>query len=165
MGLEFYMTPNVSKIGLLMIANIIIAFIVLYLITAIVKWKIFVKAGEKGWKALIPVYSQYIEFKICWDTKYFWMIFIISICSSVLLLIPVIGLSIMMIGMICILVITIQEKLQLAKSFGKDNGFGIGLCVIPLVFELMLAIDTNIQYNGIQETPEYFNNIKSLLEK
>jgi signal peptidase I len=28
-------------------------------------WKLFQKAGEKGWKALIPYYSDYIMLKIC----------------------------------------------------------------------------------------------------
>ena len=27
-------------------------------------WKIFTKAGEKGWKAIIPVYNMIILFKI-----------------------------------------------------------------------------------------------------
>ena len=27
-------------------------------------WKIFTKAGEKGWKSLIPIYNVYILFKI-----------------------------------------------------------------------------------------------------
>jgi hypothetical protein len=28
------------------------------------EWRIFVKAGQSGWKALIPFYSAYIQFKI-----------------------------------------------------------------------------------------------------
>ena len=32
----------------------------------------FEKAGEKNWKAWIPVYNTYMLCKICWKTKWFW---------------------------------------------------------------------------------------------
>src|ERR1700744_3698770 len=40
-------------------------------------WKIFEKAGEKGWKALIPVYNYYVWLKIV--KRPWWWIFIFII--------------------------------------------------------------------------------------
>lgn len=40
-------------------------------------WKIFEKAGEKGWKALIPIYNYYIWLKII--KRPWWWIFILLI--------------------------------------------------------------------------------------
>ena len=39
--------------------------IVWYIFQAIADWKIFAKAGEPGWKSLIPIYNIIVEFKIC----------------------------------------------------------------------------------------------------
>jgi signal peptidase I len=50
-------------------------------------WKIFEKAGEKGWKALIPIYNYYIWLKIL--KRPWWWIFI--------LLIPGVGFMMLMV--------------------------------------------------------------------
>src|SRR5580700_1458 len=42
-------------------------------------WKIFEKAGEKGWKALIPIYNYYIWLKII--KRPWWWIFILLVPS------------------------------------------------------------------------------------
>lgn len=36
-------------------------------------WLVFEKAGEQGWKALIPFYNMYILFKIGDRKKYWWL--------------------------------------------------------------------------------------------
>ena len=37
-----------------------------YIIKVIAHWRIFSKAGEPGWKSLIPIYNNYISYKIAW---------------------------------------------------------------------------------------------------
>ncbi len=44
-----------------------------YIIMVIANWKIFSKAGEAGWKSLIPILNYYIEFKISWKGSMFWI--------------------------------------------------------------------------------------------
>ena len=41
--------------------------------TIIAYWKMFTKAGEKGWKAIIPVYSTYKIYDITWKGSMFWL--------------------------------------------------------------------------------------------
>ncbi len=60
--------------------------IIILLATIAGLWKIFEKAGEKGWKALIPVYNYYIWLKIL--RRPWWWIFIF--------LIPGVGFMLMM---------------------------------------------------------------------
>lgn len=49
--------------------------------------QLFVKAGEKPWKAIIPFYSDYTMFKLTWKKMWFWIyvalevIFIISVVT------------------------------------------------------------------------------------
>lgn len=49
----------------------IIAF-VWWLIKTIALWKAFTKAGEAGWKAIIPIYHTYIEYKLAGMKNWFW---------------------------------------------------------------------------------------------
>lgn len=44
-------------------------------------WKIFEKAGEKGWKAIIPFYNKYTEYKIFWNKNTAVVALILSIAS------------------------------------------------------------------------------------
>ena len=47
-----------------------ILFIILFIIFVIPLWQIFNKAGESGWKSLIPLYNLYIVYKIGGGVKY-----------------------------------------------------------------------------------------------
>ncbi len=82
-------------------------------------WKIFVKAGEPGWAAIIPFYNLYILCKIT-AKPVWWMIF--------LLLCPIVN-------VIMGIIITVA----LAKSFGKGIGFAIGMILLPFVFYPILG--------------------------
>ena len=39
-----------------------------YILQAVAYWKIFEKAGEPGWKAIIPFYNTYTQYKFTWNT-------------------------------------------------------------------------------------------------
>ena len=81
-------------------------------------WKLFVKAGKPGWAGIIPIYNGVVLLEIV--GRPIWWI--------VLCFIPCVG---FIVGVIlCI---------DLAKSFGKDTGFAIGLVLLPIVFFPILA--------------------------
>lgn len=77
---------------------------IIFLIVVIGLWKVFVKAGEPGWAAIIPIYNYYVILKIV-GRPWWWLL---------LLLIPFVN-----------LIITIIVAIDLAKSFGKDAIYGI----------------------------------------
>lgn len=54
-----------------------------YVLIVIGWWKIFTKAGEAGWKSLIPFYNGYTISKICWETKYFWFTILASVAGGI----------------------------------------------------------------------------------
>ena len=43
------------------------------ILTIIAMWKIFSKAGIAGWKALIPFYNGYLQYKLAWKGSIFWL--------------------------------------------------------------------------------------------
>ncbi len=111
--------------------------IVIALVVAILQlagmWKVFTKAGEKGWKCIIPIYNLVILFRISGLSP--WII-----CGYLLAFIPVIGWLIS-------LGITIYQCNSLAKAFGKDVGYTIGLILLPTIFYMILGFGKS-QYVG-----------------
>ena len=53
--------------------------VIWYILVVAGAWMMFQKAGEAGWKAIIPIYNMYIVYKICWNTSLFWVWFGISV--------------------------------------------------------------------------------------
>jgi hypothetical protein len=86
-------------------------------------WKIFSKAGQAGWKILIPIYNIYIYLKIIGRPGW-WLI---------LLFIPFVN-----------IIIAIIISLDLAKSFGRSEVFGIvWLFLISIVGHLILGFGSD----------------------
>ncbi|QEL13447.1 DUF5684 domain-containing protein [Limnoglobus roseus] len=86
-------------------------------------WKIFEKAGEPGWAAIVPFYGAYILITRVarMEAAWFW-----------LLLVPVVN-GFVAIGLIFTL------PFALAQRFSKDAGFGVGLLLLGFVFYPILA--------------------------
>ncbi len=128
-----------------------VGVILLLLVVQIVAyWKIFEKAGERGWKAIIPVYSDYVLYKIAWETKPFWILMGAAVITSLLSRIPVVGAIISFIIGILAVIIEVNCYLKLSKAFGHGGWFAVGLLLLSPVFMLILAFD-NSEYSGPQE--------------
>ena len=126
------------------------------ILTYCIRWFIFVKAGQKGWKALIPFYSDYITYKIAWDGRIYLATLIASIASSLLgsifgLIHPALG---MFFSIVLSTVATAAKaiadlilKFKLARAFGKNDYFFIGLYFLNNVFTAILAFG-DCEYQG-----------------
>ena len=89
-------------------------------------WKVFVKAGQPGWAAIIPIYNIYIMTKIAGKPG-IW---------TLLCLIPVVN-----------YIFTIWLYNMISKSFGKDEGFTVGLVLLGIVFWPILGFGS-ARYQG-----------------
>ena len=132
-------------------AAVIAAFsLICYIICAIGNWKVFTKAGEEGWKAIIPIYNNYVSYKISWNTKMFW---IMLGCLVINFLCSKIGGFVGTLGGLFSLAATILTFIQctkLAKAFGHGIGFAIGLFFLNPIFVILLGFDSS-SYLGPQE--------------
>jgi len=110
--------------------NLFIQIVVLfYLITLEAQWKIFKKAGRKGWESLILIYNTVIFIKICQKPGWwFW-----------LLLIPLVG-----------IIFAVMIYHGLSKAFGKTEGFTVGLIFLPFVFFPKLGL-SHLKYQKIDQ--------------
>ena len=87
-----------------------LAFVV-FIIAAM--WKVYEKAGQPGWAAIIPIYNFYIMLKIGGKPGW-WLL---------MLLIPFVN-----------IVFLIWTYNMISKSFGKDEGFTAGLIFLGFIF-------------------------------
>lgn len=61
----------INKIGTSALIVMFVFILAIAILVIVAMWKIFQKAGEPGWKAIIPFYNSYTMYKIVWDTKFF----------------------------------------------------------------------------------------------
>ena len=131
----------------------LIVALVWWILQIVANWRIFTKAGEAGWKSIIPVYGDYVSYKIAWQPAYFWLVFILGIISSI-----VSGMAdpngtnatiLLIISLIKIVLafISIMYSVKLARAFGKGIGFAIGLIFLQPIFMLILGFG-DCEYYG-----------------
>ena len=104
-----------------MIFGLLIALLII-----VAMWKVFTKAGQPGWASIIPIYNLYIWCKIV-GRPWWWIL---------LMLIPFVN-----------FIVAIILCIDLAKSFGKGVGFGIGLALLGFIFFPILGFGS-AQYQG-----------------
>jgi hypothetical protein len=96
------------------------------LLLIVAMWKVFTKAGQPGWASIIPIYNIYIWCKIV-GRPWWWIL---------LMLIPFVN-----------FIIAIILCIDLAKSFRKGVGFGLGLVFLGIIFFPILGFGS-AQYQG-----------------
>lgn len=106
----------------------LIVSLTIVILQVVAMWKIFTKAGEKGWKSIIPIYNIVILFKISGLSP--WLIFVYFAA-----IIP-------FIGWIAIFALSVYQTNSLAKSFGKDIGYTVGLLLLPTIFYMILGFSS-----------------------
>ena len=117
-----------------------LAFTILLIIA---EWKILTKAGEKGWKSLIPIYNTYIFFKIAKMNVGWFVAFLVSMVLAVVFASIASLQWLALIGIIIAIVVGIAFNLKLADAFGKGTGFKIGLILLPNIFTLILGFGSS----------------------
>ena len=99
--------------------------LILVVLTIVANWKIFTKAGEAGWKSIIPIYNVVVLFRIIGISPWWILGFLTAV-------IPVVG-PLFIIGM------SIYSNIKLGKAFGKSTGFIVGLVLLNTIFTLILG--------------------------
>jgi hypothetical protein len=81
-------------------------------------WRVFTKAGEPGWAAIVPIYNLVVVLKLAGKPLWWIVLFLIPLVNFVMLVLTTIG---------------------LAQNFGKGAGFGLGLAFLAPIFYPILA--------------------------
>ncbi len=113
-----YSTNDPAVVAAIMVPMYLV-MLVIAVIMIIALWKIFTKAGEPGWAAIVPFYNAYTEFKIAGLNP--WMF--------LLMFIPFVN-----------IVAAIWVAIKIGERFGKSLGWSIVLLVLfPFIGFLILG--------------------------
>lgn len=106
------------------IAGLIYLAVIVFMIVSM--WKVFTKAGQPGWACIIPIYNLYVLLKIASKPGWWLILFFIPLVN---------------------IVISFLMCLGIAKSFGKGEGFAVGLFFLGFIFFPILAFG-EARYGG-----------------
>jgi len=130
-------------IVLLLIALLYATSILFLVLTLIGSWKSFEKAGQKGWKALIPWYSTYKWLEIANTPRWYWFFINLPGPIALVLSVPFFGsggdTAVWIIASIISFVFDLVLSINIAKSFGLEPVFGLGLALLPFIFLMILG--------------------------
>ena len=101
---------------------IILAF---YVLIIVAQWKIFTKAGQEGWKAIIPIYNVVVLYKIIGLSPWLLLLYLLSV-------VPVVG-------WIISVALSIVSTIKLAKAFNQSTAFIFGLLFLSPIFQMILG--------------------------
>ncbi|HFE46191.1 MAG TPA: signal peptidase I [Nannocystis exedens] len=89
-------------------------------------WKVFVKAGQPGWAAIVPIYNLYVMTQIAGKPGWWLLLFFIPFVN---------------------IVIAILLSIAIAQKFGKGAGFGVGMTFLGFIFMPILGFG-DAQYDA-----------------
>lgn len=123
-----------------------------YVLLAAGLWKMFDKAGEAGWKAIVPFYNVYILFKISWQTSMFWAMILCGLSGAVLYAFGFMNGVEMMIYIsyaLSIVAAIIKAVLcyNISLAYGHGLGYFIGLYLFDAIFIMVLGFGAS-RYAG-----------------
>ncbi len=107
-------------------AGILLAQLVMMIIAIAGVWKVFTKAGEPGWAAIVPFFNFYVMLKIAGKPGWWLLLIFVPLVNIVIIIMTLHGIS---------------------KSFGKGVGFTLGLLFLGMIFYPILGFGS-AQYQG-----------------
>lgn len=148
--------------------------ITIWILTVIGRWKMFEKAGFEGWKSIIPFYNLYTHCQMV-GVNVWW----VAIYFGVLILNGILG-PLAIVGYLVMIYFYVLLAVSTAKSFGKDESYGVGIFFVPTIFYMILGfgksefvgkkpmkdfIFDNISSNSTNVSPEDKEKIKEEIKK
>jgi len=107
-------------------AGLIVLYVIVYVVYVAALWRVFTKAAQPGWAAIIPIYNWYIVLRIVGRPGWWLLLYLIPIVDIVIHIIVLVDLS---------------------HSYGFSGAFAIGLLFLGIIFYPILGFGSS-QYLG-----------------
>lgn len=108
-------------------AGSMVISLLIYAVMVLANWFLFEKAGEPGWKSLIPGLNVWTMFEITYG----------AVWKCLLLLVPVLSIA-----------VSIMYPFRQAQAYGQGIGFGFLNFFLSPVANCIMAFSGNIKYYG-----------------
>ena len=130
-------SANNAAIGAFAALGVVLILMILAvaLLVVIGMWKVFTKAGQPGWAAIIPFYNVIVLLRVA-GLPWYWVF------ALFLQIIPIIG-------QLAFMVLTVMCLHRISTRFGQGVGFTIGLTLLSPIFFLILGFGS-FKYVGEQ---------------
>lgn len=112
-----------------------IVWLAIIVLEIVAIWKVYEKAGQPGWASIVPIYNIIVMLRLV-GKPLWWLI---------MLIIPGVN-----------LIFAIWMTNMLSKSFGKDEGFTVGLVLLGFIFYPILGFG-DTRYLGPYGDPTAFS--------
>lgn len=118
------------------ISNYILIFVIVSLIMTILHvigiWNVFKKAGEPGWKSIIPFYNTYTLYKISWNPMWFWLVLLGGLIGAGLLSFATVTVCVILGALVELFAFVVRFVMyyRLCLSFG----WGVGKYILTILF-------------------------------
>lgn len=100
-------------------------------------WKIYKKAGKKGWESIVPIYNIIVLIQIVELPMWYIVLFLVPFANIYAMF---------------------KIYIELAHKFGKSTGFGVATVFFSIVCLPMLAFGKDAVYNGGNNVGAQVNN-------
>ena len=119
------------------ITGVLFCGLILAVLHVVIMWKLFTKMGLEGWKAIIPFYNLYVLCEKLFGNGLYMLAFLVGCVPAI--------------GGILLLFVQVILSIRMAKAFNQETPFAIGLVLLAIVFQGILAFG-NAQYTQL---PDY----------
>lgn len=153
-----YGSSSVAAEGVLaavfaMLGVVVLVCLAIAVLQIIGQWKVLTKANKPGWGAIIPFYNTYLMCQVAGINP--WWVLIVAL-SPVLSVVPVIG---SLASIAVSIYFSILLAVSTARSFGKSDGFAVGLILVAPIFYMILGLGDS-KYEGPKPMKDLlFDNI------
>ena len=98
-----------------------IGYLIVCVLLLVAMWKIFTKAGEAGWKSIIPIYNVYTMVQLFWNTDHPGLM-------TLLTFVPIAN-----------IIVAFILLYKMCQAFGKGVGFFLLMLFFSPIALLILA--------------------------
>jgi hypothetical protein len=120
--------------GLVVLLFMMVLYVGFFVAVIAGMWKVYAKAGQPGWAAIIPLYNAYVLMKIAGKPGWWFLLLFVPFVNFIVLLIV---------------------SMDVAKAFGKSSAYGIILLFFFSILGYLMLGFGSAEYVGTGAvTPE-----------
>lgn len=143
-GEMFGLSEGIIALIAAILIPILLITLAIIIIMIVAQWKVFKKSGKPGWASIIPFYNKWV---LCEVASIEWWFFLGMIAPTIFSILKLSSLDTL--GTIISLVASFFVNYNVAKKFGKETGFAIGLTLLPFIFFPILGFGSKNVYNDV----------------